>query len=207
MPKDGDYLCILSNKHENLKFVEINGSNFLKARYNRCSIRREHYVIYRASQRKKTAFASVSPSGEVIMMATKWFLFHRGGRNKEDERSAGATPLHIIDMCVWWGDEGRWHWFSMLLYTSLFLCITVYLILNTFFLLHTLTVSHIFWHSPPSFFFFFSATVSLILYARLLFHSIVRLLLFLPRTASIPLLSACISLRLWLCILCTSSPH
>lgn len=37
---------------------------------------------------------------EVVMIATKWLLSRRGGRDKEVERSAGAASVHIIGVFV-----------------------------------------------------------------------------------------------------------
>lgn len=37
---------------------------------------------------------------ELVMIATKWLLSHRGGGDKEDERSVGAAPIQIIGMFV-----------------------------------------------------------------------------------------------------------
>lgn len=54
--------------------------------------------ILRLTKKENSNCVSVALRG-VVMIATKWLLSHRGGRDKEVECSTGATPIHIIGVC------------------------------------------------------------------------------------------------------------
>lgn len=73
-------------------------------------------LILRLTKKENSICVSITLQ-EVVMIAMKWLLSHRGGRDKEDERSAGAAPAHIIAVLVCVCVVGRWgevtHWFGV----------------------------------------------------------------------------------------------